>query len=103
MDVAWVALSGIMNWIPWSRVNRSKQSRAWGRLDMNPVRTAVPQLQYRQAITAVVPMDCSTILMTPAAKSPGAASSDTLPKFAAVMSRGREGWLLRVRSSSMAF
>ena len=68
---------------------------------MNPVSTAVSQSQNRQAITAVVPMDCKTILMAPAAKSPAAASSETFPKFAAVISSGRDGWLFRVRSPTV--
>ena len=96
MEVAKVAFSGIMNRIPWSRVNRWKHSAASGRFDINPVSTTVSHPQARQAITAVVPIDWSTIFTTPAAKSPAVAVSDTFPKLAAVISRGRDGWLLRV-------
>ena len=90
-----------MKRMPCKRVKRSKQERAWGRLDINPVSTAVSQPQARQAMVAVVPMDWRTIFTTPAAKSPAVALSETLPKLAAVMSRGREGWLLRVRSPTV--
>src|SRR5699024_8660536 len=91
MEVAKAACSGMTKRMPWSRVKMAKQSAAWGRFDMKPVRTTVSQPQARQAMTAVVPMDWRTILTTPAAKSPAVALSDTLPKLAAVISRGREG------------